>query len=534
MKPQPLPDANSYFKYGLFLHQKGQLDLAKAAYHKALSLDPKHFDALHHVGLLAYQQNQPALALSIIDKALQIRSSHSAAHSNKANALLALQRLEEAVQAYDQAITLNPAHAESYNNRGAALKGLKLWDAALASYDRAIALNPDYADAYANRGKSFQALKQFEAALDNYDRAISLKPHHADTHYMRGSALHALKRPIEALDSYAMALKLDPHFSKAQWNQALTFLTMGQFDPGWALYEHGWLGHHRGHRRNFNQPLWLGKESLHHKTILLHSEQGLGDSIQFCRYVKAVKNLGAKVILEVPKVLMALFQKLSGVDVWVAKGAELPDFDYHCPLMSLPLAFKTELNTIPADIPYLSAESDRVSKWSQYLGTQGFKIAICWQGNPAGHVDEGRSFPVKLFNDISKLAGVRLISLQKNHGAEQLSELADDVLIERLPDDFDGKDAAFLDSAAVMQCVDLVITCDTALTHLAGALGAKTWLALKYVPDWRWMLDRADSPWYRHHRLFRQSSLNDWQGVFNSMRDEIVQITAERQKQYHE
>jgi hypothetical protein len=221
--------------------------------------------------------------------------------------------------------------------------------------------------------------------------------------------------------------------------------------------------------------------------------------------------------LEAPKVLICLFSELEGVDEFVEKGKALPDFNYHCPLMSLPLAFKTTIQSIPNFNPYIRSNTINQDKWQELIGKIGFKIAICWQGSTKGKIDIGRSFPVSLFEGLAQIEGVRLISLQKNEGIEQLNNLPMGMRVETLPDDFDNGDNAFLDSACVMKCVDLVITSDTALTHLAGALGVKTWLPLKYLPDWRWMLDRNDSPWYPNHRLFRQETMGDWGSVFNEM-----------------
>ena len=269
--------------------------------------------------------------------------------------------------------------------------------------------------------------------------------------------------------------------------------------------------------------MWLGKEDLKGKTIFLHSEQGLGDTIQFCRYANLVNELGAKVILEVQKPLLHLMTTLTGVHQLVTKGDKLPEFDFHCPMLSLPLAFKTSIQTIPAQVPYLSIDIQRVEKWKNYLGETGFKIAISWQGS-TGKVDEGRSFPVSLFEEISKIEGVRLISLQKHAGTEQLSNLPEGMKVEHLPNDFDEAENSFLDSAAIMKNVDLVISSDTALTHLAGALGVRTWLPLKFIPDWRWLLARTDSPWYPMHSIYRQKEVNNWQSVFQEMKNDLIKL----------
>jgi len=251
----------------------------------------------------------------------------------------------------------------------------------------------------------------------------------------------------------------------------------------------------------------------------------LGDTIQFCRYVPLVKALGAKVILEVQRPLVNLLKGLGGFHQLIGRGDKLPEFDYQCPLLSLPLAFKTTIDSMPNQIPYIHSSIDNQNKWQEHIGDGGFKIAICWQGSTQNKIDAGRSFPVSLFEGISKISGVRLISLQKNEGVEQMKSLPAGMRIETLPEDFDNGDHAFLDSAAIMKCVDLVITSDTALTHLAGALGVKTWLFLPYTPDWRWLMDRDDSPWYPSLKLYRQESCGNWDFLLEKSRIDLVSMS---------
>ena len=363
-------------------------------------------------------------------------------------------------------------------------------DAAVASYDKAIALKPDYAEAYSNRGLALQELKQFEAAVPSYDKAIALKP----------------------------------DFAEAYWNKSLLLLLIGEFRQGFNSYEWRWETKEISKfKRNFSQPLWLGVESLSDKTILLHAEQGLGDTIQFCRYVKMVSDLGAKVIFEVQRPLVRLLKDLPGVSTLIAKGDALPEFDFHCPLMSLPLAFKTDLKLIPSAKNYLEAEVERVAYWKDRIKGGGLKIGISWQGSQGTKVDIGRSFELELFENIAALPNVQLISLQKGYGSEQLRNMPNGMQVVDLGDELDA-DCAFLDTAAVMMNLDLVITCDTAIGHLAGALGIKTWVALKFVPDWRWMLDRQDSPWYPSLKLYRQEKMDDWIYVFDQMHMDITSM----------
>jgi hypothetical protein len=375
----------------------------------------------------------------------------------------------------------------AYSNLGIALQELKQFDAAIISCNKAIALTPDFAEAYFNRAKAFKELKQFDAALDNFNKA--LEP------------------------------KLD--YAEAYLSKSFLLLLMGEFCQGLDLYEYRWEKEDISKfKRNFPHPLWLGVESLPGKTVLLHAEQGLGDTIQFCRYVKMVSDLGAKVIFEVQKPLVPLLEELPGVSTLIAKGDPLPDFDLHCPLLSLPLAFKTDLHSIPRAKSYLKAQSDRVASWKNRLQSDALKIGISWQGSHSTKIDSGRSFELKLFEHIAAVPNLQLISLQKGYGSEQLKNMPTGMEVMDLGEELDA-DGAFLDSAAVMMNLDLVITSDTALAHLAGALGVKTWVALKYVPEWRWMLDRQDSPWYPSVTLYRQQRMDDWPPVFDEMLMEI-------------
>lgn len=534
------------------LHQQGKFAEAKDRYENILALRPDQADAWHLLGVISGQCGHHSEAVESIDRAialnpreamfftnrgislrglqrltealadfdhaLELKADHAPTHNNRGNVLRDLGRLEEALASYDRAIRLRPNYAEALSHRGTTLTDLERFGEALASHNQAIALKPDYADAYLNRGNTLKELKRLEEALEDYDRAISLNPLHAQAFYNRGGALQELGQSNKALRSYDQAIAISQGMADAHWNKGLLLLQVGQFAQGWRLYEWRWATKHfESSKRSFTCPLWRGADDLAGKTILLHSEQGFGDTIQFSRYAKRVKALGARVVLEVPKALIPLMQTLEGVDDVIERGQSLPSFDFHCPLLSLPLAFETDLSSIPGVVPYLKASAQRTHRWREYLGTDGFKIAICWQGKPTSKVDVGRSFPVTLFEGLAKIDTVRLISLQKNDGSEQLKNLPKRMKVETLPDDFDGEGAAFLDSAAVMECVDLVITSDTALTHLAGALGVENWTPLKHLPDWRWMLERHDSPWYPNHRLFRQRTPGDWQTVFQEM-----------------
>ena len=488
--PQSKSTANSIgieLQAALALHQRGQLAEAQLIYEKILRKQSNHFDALHLLGVIFWQTRQ----------------------------------LERAVELIDKAIKISPNNAAFYSNRGNALQGLKQFDAAIASYDKAIQLKPDYADAYSNRGFALQGLKQFDAAIASYDKAIQLKPGYAEAYYNRGNALQDLKQFDAAIASYDKAIQLKPDYVEVYWNNSLALLRLGDFSRGWELYEWRWRRDDSIFEgRGFTKPLWLGIESLQNKTILIHAEQGLGDTIQFCRYVKSVTSIAAKVVLEVQPSLVKLMEELDlSLDI-LARGTTLPNFDYHCPLLSLPLAFQNIGDTAIPTESYIKAGQARIEKWRSHFNNGGFNIGINWQGNANLKIDIGRSFPLALFEGVASFSKVKLFSLQKNEGTEQLNNLPKEMVIESFGEDVDSE-GAFLDTAAIIKSLDLVITSDTAVAHLAGALGCRVWLVLKWVPDWRWMLDEDSSSWYPSMRLFRQNKADDWEGVFDKIESEL-------------
>ena len=526
-KTTPTPKQSKMIQDAVALHQTGQVDLAEIKYKKLLSVMPSNTNLLTNLGTIAFQKGDLEETVSLISRSLQINPNQTNALSNLGLALHELKRIEEALVNYDRAITLKPHYAEAHYNRGNALSELKRHGEAVESYDNAITIKPDYAEAYANRGVALKELKRFDEALLSYGDAIELRPHYADAYCNRGNALKELNRLDEALASYDRAIELKSNYAQAYWNKSLLKLLLGEYTEGWQLYEWRWQIFGRTPVRKFIEPLWLGNESLANKRIFIYSEQGLGDVIQFIRYVVKVEQLGAKVILEVPKILIGIVSTLECQCTLIDTGITSPEFDYQCPLMSLPLAFQTKLDSIPSQVPYLFPPADKINFWKNYIGDEGFKIGISWQGGWGKEWME-RSFPLHLLEDISKIKGIRLISLQKSTGTDQLAVLPNGMSIEVLPDYFDNDGHAFLDSMAVMKCLDLVITCDTAITHLAGALNVKTWTALHYVPDFRWLLDRKDTPWYPKHRLFRQTIQNDWNTVFKVMENSLNRLIEEQ------
>lgn len=505
----------------LRLHQSGQHDRAEALYIEILKARPRNAEATFFLAMLRAQKGDIEAAAAGFGRAAVLKPDLVDAHFNHGVALAMLKRFEAALACYDKVLAIEPSHVEALNNRGGVLRELNRLAESLASYDRALAINPAYADALNNRGVTLVELDRPAEALASYDRAIAGRPGNAETLFNRGAILNEIGRSADALSSYEQAIRLKPDYADAHLNMGLCKLLLGDFAGGWPLYEWRLRIPEPKLYRTFALPVWRGDAPIAGKTLFLYAEQGLGTIIQFARYAKLVQAAGARVIMALPKSLHRLMRSLDPAIEIVDVMADAPAADYQCSLLSLPLAFATAAATVPNSVPYLAAEPERIAMWRERIGPDGMKIGINWQGS-TGKIDIGRSFAVQEFAPIAALPGVRLISLQKNAGVEQLQSLPAGMTVQTLGDDFDTGPDAFIDSAAVIACLDLVITSDTAIAHLAGALAADTWVALKHVPDWRFMLDRSDSPWYPTMRLFRQPQRGDWAGAFEAMRRELA------------
>jgi tetratricopeptide (TPR) repeat protein len=533
------------------LHGQGRLAEAERLYAQILAADPNQLDARHMLGVLRAQQGRNAEALELIapvtaaqpgnalawanhgnvlnalgrydpalesfDRALALQPQQAEAWNNRGIALSRLGQLDAALESYDRALSVNPAFAMALNNRGLALQGLRRLDAALACYERALALAPQYPQAEANRADALQLLCRYDEAVTGYDRALALDPGYAGAWNNRGLALQNLKRLDAAMDSFRRAAALTPLVPEPHLNQGLCHLLQQDFAAGWPLFE--WRKQMADLRegRDYDQPLWTGAQDIAGKTLFVYIERGLGDAIQFYRYAALAQTRGARVIVSLNDPLLALMQNAVPQVTMIGLNQVPEVFDYHISMMSLPLALG---NPIPATDRYLAAQPARVAQWKDRLGDHGLRIGIAWQGNDTVMGAEGKSFPLTALAPIAKIPGARLINLQKNAGAEQLDHLPVGMTVERY--DFDEGHDAFLDSAAILENLDLVIACDTALAHLAGALGVPAWIGLKHVPEWRWFLDRADSPWYPSLRLFRQAAPGDWDSVFAAMTAELI------------
>jgi tetratricopeptide (TPR) repeat protein len=513
------PEAHN--NQGNVLQKLGELGGAVESFNKAIAIKPDYAEAHYNLGNTHQDLGQLYEAVGSYNKALAIKCDYAEAYNNLGSTLNMLKQLDEAVACYSKAITIKHDYAEAHSNLGIVFNELGRLDEAIVCYNKAIAIKPDYEEMHSNLGNTFKELGRLDEAVSCHKKALAIKPDFAMGHYNLGVALSELKHLDEALASYDKAISIEPNYAEAYWNKSLTLLLCGDFENGWKLYEWRWKnenGDSFKHKRTFTQPLWLGAETLKDKIVLLHSEQGLGDTIQFFRYAKLVKALGARVIMEVPKPLVSLLQGLGGVDELVEKGEPLPYFDYYCPLMSLPLAFKTELNTIPSLTSYLQSDNKKVAKWKERLGEKtSLRIGLVWNGSA-----EFIKYDYK--RSITLDALMKYLPDQFEYVCLQnkIRDTDKDALKKSTIKYFGAEINDFTENAALCEVMDLVISVDTSVAHLSGALGKPTWVLLPYVPDWRWMLDRDDSPWYGSTKLYRQFNDRKWEPVLQRLVEDLI------------
>jgi tetratricopeptide (TPR) repeat protein len=511
-----LPDA---LKRAFAAFERGQLAEAARLADAILAFHADHFDALHLRAVVMAGQRRFDEALASYDRALAVRPASAEALYNRAGTLKELKRFDEALASYDEALAARPDYVEALYNRGNTLQELNRFDEALASYDRALALRTDYAQALNNRGNTLKALRRLDEALASYDAAVAASPNYAHALSNRAVVLEASRRFDEALASYNDALAVRPDDPDAHWNKSMLQLLLGDFESGWREFEWRWkCNRPELIKRDFARPVWLGQIDIAGKTILLHAEQGLGDAIQFCRYVPLVAARGARVWLNVPESLQGLMAGFAGAEVVSASTA--PQFDLHCPLLSLPLAFRTRMDSIPANVPYLNVSPQHAKSFDARLGPKDrLRVGLAWSGNPRHGHDADRS--IKLQSLLPLLdTEASFISLQKDVRPDDAAVLGDRADLLR----FDDTLNTFSDTAALISNLDLVISVDTSVAHLAGALAKPVWVLLQHVPDWRWLLDRRDSPWYPTARLLRQQARGDWPGVINTVAAELQEL----------
>ncbi len=553
-------DIQAQMRQALAYHKNGQNFQAEELFNDILKNCPDSADALHMLGVIAYQGEAYQHAADLIGKAIALNPKNAAYYSDRGLALQQLKQFEEALDHYDKALSLQPDLAITHLNRGNVLSALGQHEAAVGSYDvavalleketgsadalhqlglmafnrkeyqravdligKAIALNTDNAAFHSDRGLALQRLKRLDEAMESYDKAIALNPGIPVIHLNRGNALKEKRLLDAAINSYNNAIAIKPDYATAHWNKSLEQLILGDFDEGWKSFEWRWKeDSFPSPRRNFPRPLWLGKESLQGRTILLHSEQGLGDTIQFCRFIPNVAELGARVILEVERPLLGLLNQLPGVSEFVAKGLPLPAFELQAPLLSLPLAFKTTLNTIPSTQQYLAADPRKVSQWQRKLGLKTKpRIGLVWSGRPEHQNDHMRSLQLsELVRHIPP--GLEYVCLQKEIRPSDRETLESHNNIACYGEELND----FADTAALCELMDVIISVDTSVAHLSGALGRQTWLMLPFIPDWRWLLERDDSPWYQSLKLYRQTAEADWSSVLHRVKHDLSLIAV--------
>jgi tetratricopeptide (TPR) repeat protein len=506
------------------LQDMKRLEEALNTYERVLDLQPDHTRALTNAGNLLRALHRYEAALAKFDRLLALRPDDGAAHTNRGSALADLGRYEEALKSHDRAVSLQPNSEKAHNNRGITLMGLHRAEEALASYQRALELRPDFPEALNNRANALRYLNRFEEAMDSYAKAIAARPDYAEAYNNRGVALLEQGRMTEALREIEYSIALSPNYAQAHFNAAHCRLLLGDFENAWEQHEWRWeTGQARKFKRNFAQPLWTGREDIAGKTLLLHAEQGLGDTIQFSRYARLVKARGARVVLQVQRPLKSLLSRMTGPDLVLSGDERLPSFDLHCPLMSLPRAFATKVSTIPLMIPPLSAPTDLIEFWASKLGQKTApRVGIVWSGRASHRNDHNRSIPLQKLLRILDLP-LEIVSLQKECRDEDQRVLRDSRIVH-----FGSELTDFLQTAALASLMDIVVSVDTSVAHLAASIGRPTWIMLPYIPDWRWLLDREDSPWYPSVRLFRQDEHRSWERVIARVCAELSEFARLR------
>jgi tetratricopeptide (TPR) repeat protein len=550
-----------YQNYGDLLAAQSRLDEAEQAFRRAIELDPRLASAVMKLGMAMETKGRFADAADQYRRAIAIAPQYAEAHCNLGDALFKQQKLDESLAAYSRALALNPEMAAAYSNRALVLEQQQRFEAMLSDAQHAMALRPDFFEPVCAAGNALLKLKRPAEALEHFRGALELRGDSAIAFNLLAIAQLALFRHEDACASWRMSMQCDPSLDEAyanlgltladlgrheqamrvydqglrvaptsvdlRMNRALTLLSLGNFEQGWREYERRWeMPDFKPGGRRFACPRWIG-EPLGGKSIIIWHEQGFGDSIQFIRYARLLAGLGAKVIAEVPKPLRRLMDSAPGVERLITPDDPPPPADFHCAMMDLPQRFGTTLDTIPADVPYLMPDADLVAKWQEALGDSGemVRVGIAWRGQPLHRRDRERSVSLQQFAPLAKVKGVHFYSLQKGEGAEQVRSAPPDFPLT----DLGPRLSDFAETAAVLASLDLLISVDTALVHLAGALGKPVWTLLAYAPDFRWLLQRDDSPWYPTMRLFRQPAFHAWPPVFERVAAALTKFVQEHQ-----
>ncbi|MEP6535360.1 MAG: tetratricopeptide repeat protein [Bryobacteraceae bacterium] len=532
---------------GLVLSRDGRLDAAASCYRQALQPDPGNWKTLLKLGLTVAALGRREEAIQIMETALAL-NGEAELHFELANQLYLTGDVERAIEhfraairrrtafpeawfhlgvslmrqnrpgdalaAYGQALHLRPRYPEALNNSGIVLQALGRHREAGGFYNQAIECKPDYFDARYNLGLVRQSEERHEEALDLYDAVVRLCPNHVEAHNNRGNVLLALGDPPAAVEAYGRVIALAPDHAQANWNLSLANLLLGRFEEGWKGWE--WrLRRPEAECRSFSAPLWTGAD-VGNARILVHAEQGFGDTLQFVRYAAMVKERCGFVIMQCPPALVRTLRFVAGIDQVAARVEDLPDFDFHIPLLSLPAIFGTVEESIPRGVPYIFPLASLREIWRERIAPSAdLKAGIVWAGNANHKNDANRSLPPEFLAPLLGLAGIQFYSLQKNLSLPGMLPLGLEL-------------TDFADTAAAIANLDLVISVDTAVAHLAGAMNKPVWTLLPFNPDWRWMLGRMDSPWYPSMRLFRQTAAKEWGSVIELVAGELATLVATR------
>ncbi|MBM4146647.1 MAG: tetratricopeptide repeat protein [Nitrospira sp.] len=543
---------------GVLLYQQGNYDSAIDYIKKALQFDPYNPDSYDHLGSALKANGRLDEAIMYYQKAIGLKPHSADIYFNLGNTFVMKRQLDEAIVSYREAVKLNPDFSAAYNNLGNVLKEKKQYDAAIANYQMTIEINPDLADAYYNLGNIYQEKGEYDKAAMHYQKTLKVIPSHFDScmnlgtvfnkqgkldeaikfyqkaielnanfagsYYNLGVALQDQGDIDNALQAYKKTIELDPDFAEAHFSISLINLLLGNFKEGWKGYEWRWKLK-EAYQRNFYQPMWDGSD-IKGKTILLHAEQGFGDTIQFIRYAPLVAQRGVKVIVECQKELTSLFKNVEGIHQVISHGESLPYFDVRCPLLSLPAVFDTTTENIPAKIPYIAVEMNFIDKWRKKVEIRDsqMKIGLAWAGRATARKESYRACSLEMFAPFARLSNVIFYSLQKGKASEQTVNSPFGMKLI----DYTKEIEDFSDTAGLMYHLDIVISVDTAVAHLAGALGKPVWTLIPFAPDWRWSLNRDDCPWYPTMRLFRQTAPGDWSSVIDKIYNELQRLIQKK------
>jgi tetratricopeptide (TPR) repeat protein len=503
--------AQAHNNLAFVLAAKGRHDDAIVLYRRAIEITPDLADAHNNLCFALNSKKQFEAAIAVGRQAVRINPQFAEAHLNLGNALQGNGQLDDAINCYRQAIQLKPDFAEAHTNLGNALTSIGRHQEAIAANRQAIQLKPNLAEAHFNLAIALEHNKQYEEAIVANHEAIRLKPDYAEAYSNLGQIQSDLGQLNEAIAANRQAISLSPNLPEPHLNLAICLLTQKNFEQAWPEYEWRWkCKEFPSPQRNFPQPQWDGSP-LESRTILLHTEQGLGDAIQFIRYAPLVARRGGKIIIECQPELARLFQTMPGEFQIISRGQSLPPFDLHSPLLSLPLVFKTTLDNLPQTVPYLHANVEDSKKWKHRLAgdSQKLNVGLVWAGNPGHENDRNRSMKLASLSALAQVPGIRFISLQKGDAAVESKTPPPGMELI----DWTNELNDFAETAALIANLALVIAVDTAVVHLAGAMAKPVWTLLPFVPDWRWMLEQEDTPWYPSMRLFRQPSQGNWDSV---------------------